>query len=449
MTGGTKTSWNSSWSLGIAITAMCWGTLVVYYESKFGLDFPPSATGDEPDYDSIGWELANGRGFRVNSDDPDFRKPYDKAAKRDDRYRLPMGNVGLNTTRPPAYPLAISLLDRIFGRQLRATRIMDAFFVAATCGILATWVFQHFGLGMSATSVLLFIAVDVRTRLYGRAILTEAMSMFSVAVLSLALLSLLKRKKTSILKESLLAFGIGVLTGGCILIRSLMILWLPGLCLFMWWIFRKRGSSIRGSLFSVAIFLIATAMTLAPWGIRNIAVTGEMMPLGTQGLVQLSAAFSDFAWESNGLWRNLETEGFFESVVDPSQSIVEAEVARAKYSREQALNWIKEHPGKAIVLFPIKVAQEFRPRNYTDFLILILTVIGIPAAWRTPSGKLFMALIVINSFAIGMTWSVEGRFLVPLLLPIHALAIFGLASIRGILVKSSLPNPDSSFVLQT
>lgn len=418
-----------NWLLGFVVMLGCWGALVAYYEYKFDLSFPPSASGDEPDYDSLGWELANGRGYRVNSEDPDFRRPYDLAAKDDPRYRLPDSRTGVNTTRPPLYPLAICGLDLLFGRQLWATRVMDAWFVAATCALLAMWVRRHFGLTITIISILLFIAFDVRTRLYGRAILTEAMSLFTVTLLSIGLIHIGRTQRSATNHDLIINAALGVMTGICILVRSMMILWLPGLCLLVFVTLSCSGRSWRRSLGGVACFAMATVLTLLPWGLRNIQVTGEMMPMGTQGLVQMSAAFSDQAWEAQGLWRNLDQAGFYDSVTAESQTLVESEVAKAKLSRELAHKWIQENPTKTVLLFPIKIYQEFRPRNATEWLLLLLAVIGIPAACKTPDGRILLSILAINAFSIGMTWSVEGRFLVPVLFALHVLTIYGLVTL--------------------
>ena len=61
--------------LGVVVGGLAWGTYVVYYEVRFGLNHPPAATGDEPDYDSLGWELAHQRGFRVDYTNPEFSPP--------------------------------------------------------------------------------------------------------------------------------------------------------------------------------------------------------------------------------------------------------------------------------------------------------------------------------------------------------------------------------------
>ena len=429
-----------NWLLAALIMSACWGTLVAYYHFKFDLSAPPAASGDEPDYDSMGWELANGRGFRVNSSDPAFRRPYDLAAAHDNLYQLPQSRTDWDTTRPPLYPLAISLLDRIFGRQLWATRVMDAWFIAASCAILVMWTRHRFGILLASASLVLFFLVDVRTRLYGRAILTEAMSMFFVTLLSVAIMRFWESDRSATRHCSVWSAGLGLMTGLCILVRSLMILWLPGLCILLMLAFWVKCRSWIPSVLCVAWYLLVTTLTLLPWGIRNVTVTGEMMPLGTQGLVQSSAAFSDQAWEARGLWRNLDQDGFFDSVLNDSQTLVESEVAKANFSRKQAMQWITANPGKAAMLFPIKIAQEFRPRNLTELLILILAGIGIPAACCSVDGRILLALLAINAFSIGVTWSVEGRFLVPVLFALHALAIFGVVTLKWMIVGSENEN---------
>lgn len=154
------------------------------------------------------------------------------------------------------------------------------------------------------------------------------------------------------------------------------------------------------------------------------------MPLGTQGLVQLSAAFGDKVWESKGLWVNLDNEGFFDEVIDPSQTHLEQEIAKANFSKSKAMEWALAHPMKSIALFPMKIYQECRPKNMTEAIILLLACLGGVACWKTSTTPLMLAILATNFFAIGMTWSVvEGRFLVPVLFPLHLLATIGLFGI--------------------
>ncbi|MEW4490857.1 glycosyltransferase family 39 protein [Thalassoglobus sp. JC818] len=416
----------SNWLFGGAVFVIMWATLIAYYQFKFDLNIPPSTSGDEVDYDSLGWELAHGRGFRVDLNDPEFREPYDVAAQTSERFRLPHRESEISTTRPPFYPWAISYINRLVGRQFWGTRILDAAFVAATGALLAVCVRQDFGMTAAGLSIILFLGVDVRTRLYGRAILTEAMAMFFVSLICVVILKLRFHKFRSRIDDILFSVAIGLLIGFAVLVRTLMILWLPGICLLLLLIWMRLGFSAKRSALLVACAMSGVLLAIVPWCVRNIAVTGEFMPMGTQGLVQLSASFGDEVWESGGVWRNLEHSGFFDEVVSDDQTPVEREVAKAKWSRTQAKEWIFHQPGRAIALIPMKIKEEFRPRNLTEAVILCLFLLGIwPALW-TSSGRVCLALLAINAIAIGATWSVEGRFLVPVLLPMHYVAVLGI-----------------------
>ncbi|QDT31443.1 ArnT family glycosyltransferase [Thalassoglobus polymorphus] len=415
-----------NWCVGLISFGLCWTIFVGYYHFKFDLNGPPSTSGDEVDYDSIGWELAHGRGFAVNTEDPDFREPYDIAAKTAERFKLTPRPRWEVTYRPPLYPYAISYLNRLFGRQFWATRIMDAGFMAGTLALIVMTLYPRYGWHSVVIALGLFIVIDVRTRLYGRAILTESMSLFFTSIICIALLRLQRMQRAKLPEILLHSALIGFTFGFSMLARTMMILWGPGMCLTLYWIIRKLKFNFRQSVLAVTVFLVGTGVVLTPWAVRNIKLTEKMMPLGTQGLVQLSAGFGDSIWESNGLWPNIETEGFFDGVIEPQASQLENEIAKAEYSKAEALKWILANPMKAALLAPTKMYQECRPRNPTEWIISALMLLGIWSIGRTPIGKVLLAVFAINLFAIAATWSVEGRFLVPVLFPIHIFASVGL-----------------------
>ncbi len=419
-----------TWAVSVGAFLLCWSTFVVYYEVKFGLNVPPSTSGDEVDYDSIGWELANGRGFQVNTGDADFRRPYDLAAREADRFQLGPPHEWIVTYRPPLYPYAISILSRCFGRQLAATRVMDAAFMAGTLALLVMTLYPRYGWPSVLISIGLFVAVDVRTRLYGRAILTEAMSLFLTSLICVVLIRFHELKKPTVRTVWVYSLVVGAVFGFSLLARTMVVLWIPGLTLIVLWMTYRLTKNFRQTFVAAFMFLFGLGVVVSPWAVRNVQVTGELMPLGTQGLVQLSAVFGDEVWESKGLWVNLDHEGFFDDVIDESQTHLEQEIVKANWSKSKAMEWALTHPVKALALFPIKIIQECRPRNMTEAIILLLACMGGVAYWKTPTTPLMLAILATNFFAIGMTWSViEGRFLVPVLFPIHFLATIGLFGI--------------------
>lgn len=405
---------------------VCWLTFITYYVVKFDIDGPPSTSGDEVDYDSIGWELSQGNGFRVDTGDPKFRRPYELAAQEAERFELGPVREHLDTTRPPGFPVLISLLNRLFGRQFWATRVMNAACLAGALACTTLLLSRHVGWPGVALCIFLFVAVDVRTRLYGRAILTEALSLFSTSLLMIALVHLNNVKEFSRNNRMLILAGVGVLYGVSILIRTLMILWFPGLLLMVYWILiRQSNRSIRECTVALLMFSLGTVTILLPWCVRNVAVTGAFMPLGTQGQVQLAAAWSDEIWEARGLWINMDQQGAFDAVLDPQLTQVEQELVKAAHAKRLAWDWITAHPIRSVLLFPIKIWQECRPRQWTEWGIGVLAVWGAIVLRRRFLGQLLLAVLATNLFAIGITWSVEGRFLVPVLLPIHVFAAVG------------------------
>lgn len=391
---------------------------------RFGINHPPAASGDEVDYDSLGWELAHGRGFRIDTGELEFRRPYDDASNNH-QYELGPARIGIITGRPPLFPVLIAGTDFIAGRQFWLVRIVNVLAMAAVCGLLAA---QFAGrarwLGILIL-IVLFAVVDGRTRLYSRAILTEALSALFVAVLALQL------NQYRIDPSWRRSAGLGLVFGLAVLARSLFILWLPGLLLMLCW-FSLRNSNpsgaphrLRSASLSVLAFLLAAGLTVLPWAIRNCQLLGRFAPLGLQGDAQLAAAFGDAALENGGRWTNLETSGFYDSVLQPGMTLLEREQAMADYGREQARAWVIANPGRTLLLGLLKNLQEFFPRTAGEGIMLVLAALGGILCRREPLVRIGWGLIAINCLAIALTWSVEGRFLVPLLFVWHLFALLG------------------------
>ncbi|VAX40525.1 hypothetical protein MNBD_PLANCTO02-1136, partial [hydrothermal vent metagenome] len=197
-----------------------------HYAYQYGLNIPPSTSGDETDYDSIGWELSHGRGYATNVNDMEFRQPYLRATQETkinpERFLLDRSEGSTNVVRPPLFPLLISVTNLFFGRQHWAIRTMNAIAISATCGLLVQFVYRNAGAIPAMLALFLYVCVDIRSRLYGRAILTEA---FSVLLITLLTLSIIQLSRTERIRWTLAA---GVLMGLAILTRSMFVLWVPG-----------------------------------------------------------------------------------------------------------------------------------------------------------------------------------------------------------------------------
>ena len=432
--------WNRRWTARIPVfavftlaTVATFAVIGSYLYVRNFWQAPPSTSGDEPVYDSIAWELSRGNGYEVDYTDSDFRRPYEQA-NRPLELATRYDNIP-DTVRPPLFPLIISLIDRLLGRQFLGIRLWNLFCLSITIGMCAVWLNRRHGI----LAVLLLIpfatVLDVRTRLYSRAILTEATSALIIALLIGTLLKLFEAVEQNHQRTAYRwTLFSGIVTTASLYTRSNVLLWLPVIAISIGWhVYQKTDlQPLKKSAIIVVLFSMMVVIGYAPWAIRNLLTTQAFMPFGTQGGTQLSAAWGDEIWKTRGIWNNLHAEGFFDSLEDSGVAPMEHRVALAHYSQVQARTWIVQNPGKAFLLIPLKIGQEFRPRSWSEATILLLVLIGLWKIKSSVARRVFLSLFLATALGIGMTWSVEGRFLVPLLFVWHCLAISGLSHCLGL-----------------
>ncbi len=385
---------------------------------------PPSATGDEPSYDSIAWQISRGHGFREDFDDPEFRAPYDAAAKtQPDLMTLPHVVPGTVTYRPPLFSLLIAVTNLLFGRQFWGIRLINISAMAAAGGLLWGCVSARHGRWAAAMVIILFVLADVRTRLYARAVLTESLAVLLTTILTVLLIRLSDRPR---MRDVVFA---GIVTGVGMLNRSAFVLWLPGLAVLMVWIVWPGKRPFQ----MTALFLTTAILVFSPWAIRNCLVLNRFMPTGTQGMTELSAGFSDEAWSRGGIWFNLDSIDFFQSVQQPGMSRIDQELARAEFSRSRAFAWVQSHPGRAVVLGLKKIFNEYRPHSIVEYGLTALACCGLWFGRRKRIVCILLLLNLINMSVIAATWSVDqGRFVVPLIVSIYLLAAEGVSGLRTV-----------------
>jgi hypothetical protein len=166
-------------------------------------------------------------------------------------------------------------------------------------------------------------------------------------------------------------------------------------------------------------------LVLLPWMVRNCVALRAFMPLGVQGMNELSAGYGDEAFEHQGVWFNTSFSGFFDEVEHAGMSSLQLERAQARYSGGRAFRWIAQNPGKVLLLATMKLYHEFRPRSASEWFVLVFALVGLPFVVRQPGGWIVPALVVTCAYTVAVTWSVGGRFLVPLLFVFHVLAAVG------------------------
>ncbi len=259
----------------------------------------------------------------------------------------------------------------------------------------------------------LFAVVEHRARYHAGLVLTESLAALFAIAIAWALIRLLQ---TGRVRWSVVA---GVLIGLAMLNRPLVVFWIPLLMLLVLW------AAPRKRIVLAAAFVLSAVIVFAPWGARNVRLLGEFKPLGTHGEQNLSAAYSDAAFANRGIWINLDDTGFFPPDMDSSQPGIDRELARARFSKDAALAWMQTNVAKLPTLAVMRTWQLWKPTMHWDALILGLAAFGL-ALWPTKEERrVFAALLLANTLAVAVTWSVGGRFLVPLLPVLHALAACG------------------------
>jgi 4-amino-4-deoxy-L-arabinose transferase-like glycosyltransferase len=383
----------------------------------------PPNRGDSPDYDAIALQLSKKASFSYDWDDQDYRAPYAESngsGKYD--YLLARSGGGVTAYRPPLLPILMATSYRVFGRQFWPIRLFLGVCLALTCALSFVVVSRRFGIFPGLLGALWFF-VDPRFGQFARSILTEALAALGVTVMFLLLLQLQETRSWKT------ALWLGAATGVAFLARSAFFLWTPILGVAVYVLGKPRTakwfstSSLRLPVFFLASFVAVSA----PWMLRNCYVLKGFQPLGTMGSISLSEAYSDTSFKRKGLWYSSARAGLFDQLELEGKSLIEQEGLKAAHSRQMAIDWIFRNPWKVPLLAFYKVHHLWEPKGVGEALLLALGGLGFLAflSIRPRDALCVLAFLVACTFAVSITWSVRGRFLVPLLPLLAALAGLG------------------------
>ena len=151
-------------------------------------------------------------------------------------------------------------------------------------------------------------------------------------------------------RQLLMGFIAGLFFGALILITPSFLLLLPVFCLYPWIVKKEKR------LMTMLIFIVATAVPIAPWSIRNYVVFDHLILVSTNSGINLLLGNSENTRPNSGV--NVDLTKYMKNE-PPNLDDYEED----KYYRNQALKWIKEHPGEASWLYVEKVINYFNFRN--------------------------------------------------------------------------------------
>lgn len=221
--------------------------------------------------------------------------------------------------------------------------------------------------------------------------------------------------------------GMAVLAGlsGGLLMLTVPTFGVTAVGLIAWLAWRQRVASRRISWRTVVVLLVATAVLPAAWCARNAAQLHAFVPVSTNDGVNLILGNSPNATADSGTDTDIS--------VYQRQAAQLGEVEADHFYTGQALAWIKQHPGRAAVLYAEKVANNFSygddlatasqgstaqnllsAVSYYPILLLALLRLVLYRRWPLrPTEKLLLLTIAVNVLLLAVFFT-RLRFRVPL-----------------------------------
>ena len=392
----------------------------------FGLGYwvDKPLTLDEREYLLVAQNVAAGRGF--NDRLPDGSSP-------------PGAHVG----RAPLYPLFLAFVMRATGEGitmtgasadatiavsptlLKAVKIVQAGLGLVTIWLIALLAFR--AAGPKAATIAAWLAAVYPPLVWTPAYvfsetLYSALALGCVAVIDRALQRrTLASIATPVATNGFRAWGFvaaGALAGLAVLTRPAMLFFLGLAVPWLWW---KRG------LLAAACLLAASALTIAPWTLRNVAEHGRFVLVASEGGVTFWTGNHPLARGEGDLAANLELK---QANLDfrAAHPGLSPEQLEPLYYRE-ALSWIAGNPSQFAWLLARKAFYTMVPigpsyqlhssRYFWSSIIAYLAVLpfGLLGLVRRAGAVQPLLVLAAASILVCLVFFPQERFRIPIIDP--------------------------------
>ena len=300
------------------------------------------------------------------------------------RLLLEQGTYGTHTLRPPGYPTLIAAVYALFGPRLIALRVIEALL-----GVLAVALIGAAG-----------------SRLLGRRAGLVAGALAALHPVLAFLPAIGYSENTLVLVVALAWFALfeawrrgglwrwaatGVLWGLALLIRPNTVLMAPGLAAgLVLALVRERRAWLAPTLACAA----AAALTVTPWIVRNHRVHGEWYFIATGGGRQL--------WVGNNPRAEADSRiaGFhLDSLMKAETEALPNQVEMERYFYRKGREYMREHPGRAAILYlrELRNLFAFYPETRTGRHINALSRVAQGLASAVLFAGVLLALARIRS----------------------------------------------------
>jgi 4-amino-4-deoxy-L-arabinose transferase-like glycosyltransferase len=394
-------------------------------------------THDEREYLALARSLARGEGFVYPADEP------------------PPG-TSQRFGRAPGYPAFLSLLRVTWPVEALPTRVKVTQACVSAIGIwLIALIAAHAAgppAGVAAAGLAAIYPPLVWMPSYA---LSE--TLFSTVALAAALtLGAYKRridtprpatkKEVDDLSRRVgampIAIAAGLLTGVAILIRPVMLMFVPLAIVWLLWISRRLGAA--RTLRCTAAFTLATVLCVAPWAIRNALVYGRFVAVASEGGVTFWTGNHPLALGEGDLAANPELKRA-ELEFRSAHPGLTAEELEPLYYRD-AFTWIRDHRTAWLQLEARKLlytvvpvgpsltlhsAKYFIGSAAAYLLVLPGAVIGAWLLWRSGRAPMPLWLMGAATVIAGLVFFPQERFRIPVIDPALIVSAAALTGLRA------------------
>ena len=256
-----------------------------------------------------------------------------------------LGDDGAPTAYwPPGWPLALSLVFRLFGTSIWAVGLFNL-----ACATLGGWLTldlgrRLFGSESAGRAGLACLAIYPNAILYVPLALTEV---FYTTLLLGACWLLIARKGAARLVLAGLVFGVATL------VKAQTLVMVPLICAIGLWRDGDVWRRIPGIIARAALLVALAALVVAPWTIRNHRELGAWVPVSTNGGITLLTGNNDSA--RGGFTPDDAVVKELDSRTGLNELAYDAEAKRL------GMAWIKAHPARFVALMPMKLVRLWAP----------------------------------------------------------------------------------------
>jgi 4-amino-4-deoxy-L-arabinose transferase-like glycosyltransferase len=250
---------------------------------------------------------------------------------------------------PPGWSFTLALFFKIFGPSLYIVKMINL-----ACSVVAGWFTLDLGRRLFKSELAGRLAL-LTLAIYPNSIgyIPSAMTEVFYTTLFLALLWMIVVPRTNFR-----FLAAGLVLGVATLVKSQSLAVLP--FIFLIAILRQPLTlkRISAALFGVGLVGATACLVIAPWIVRNYAVFNQWVFISTNGGLTLLTG------------NNPSARGDY-TPDDPLVTSIDRNVSNQvevdKEARRRALEWIKENPGRFVLLIPMKWFRLWAPDGESEW----------------------------------------------------------------------------------